>query len=600
MSNNVRRDTHGLALLTRAFPDLWPRARRDLQTRVAVALGLLILAKAATLLTPFAYRGAVDGLTGTPMIGASILLVAAYGIARLMGAVLQQLRDTVFAPVSQHALRRLALKTFRHVHDLSLRYHVARKTGALSRIIDRGVKAIDFLLRFLAFNIIPLMVELAIVSAIFWSEFGWEYFTVLGLTIVAYVVFTFRVTEWRVKIRAEMNREDQEAHQKALDSLLNYEAVKHFDAERHEADRYDRAMAAYQRAAVRMQNSLAFLNSGQAFILAAAMVAVMAMAALEVAAGTLTVGSFVMVNAFMIQLAVPLNFLGMIYRDIRQSLVDMREMYELVDQTPEVTDRPGAGRLRAGPGGIRFRNVAFAYDPKRPILHDLDFDLPGGGALAVVGPSGAGKSTIARLLFRFYDVTGGAIEIDGADIREVTQASLRRQIGVVPQDTVLFNDTIGYNIGYGCAGADRDRIERAAASARIHDFVAGLPDGYDTLVGERGLKLSGGEKQRVAIARTILKDPAILILDEATSALDTATEREIQAELKLLCEGRTVLTIAHRLSTVVEADRILVLDGGRVIERGAHDELVALNGRYAAMWARQEAEERTETAKVQP
>ncbi|MEM7177389.1 MAG: ABC transporter ATP-binding protein/permease [Pseudomonadota bacterium] len=583
--------TPDIAILARALPDLWPTGRPDLRRRVVAALSLLILAKGATLLMPFAYRGAVDGLTGAQAVAAPILLVVAYGVVRLMGTVLQQLRDFVFAPVSQHALRLLALRTFRHVHDLSLAYHIGRKTGALSRIIDRGVKAIDFLLRFLVFNIIPLIVELVLVAVIFWVEFGWPYFAVLLVTITIYVAYTFRVTEWRVKIRIEMNREDQDAHQKAVDSLLNYETVKYFDAERHEAARYDRAMEAYQSAAVRTQTSLAILNSGQAAIIALSMISVMAMAAWEVIEGRLTVGSFVMVNAFMIQITVPLNFLGTVYREIRQSLVDMREMYELTDQVPDVTDRPDAVDLQVSDGRIRFRDVSFGYEGARQILEDVDIDLPGGATLAVVGPTGAGKSTVARLLFRFYDASQGRIEIDGQDIGAVTQGSLRRHIGVVPQDTVLFNDSIGYNIGYGRDGATPEQIEAAARAARIHDFIISLPDGYATLVGERGLKLSGGEKQRVAIARTVLKDPEILILDEATSALDTGTERAIQAELQRLGRGRTVIMIAHRLSTVVDADQIIVLEAGRVVEQGTHLHLMALRGRYAAMWARQEAGE---------
>ena len=590
--------TPDIRILIRALPDLWPEGRRDLKARVLFALIMLVAAKGATIMMPFLYRDAVDGLTGQ-IVAAPILLVVAYGVARLSGTVLQQLRDWIFAPVSQHALRQLALRTFRHVHRLSLGYHISRKTGALSRIIDRGVKAIDFLLRFLAFSIVPLMVELAIVAAIFWIEFGWSYFTVLLVTIAAYVTFTFRVTEWRVKIRIEMNKEDQDAHQKAVDSLLNYETVKYFDADGREADRYDRAMALYQKAAIRTQSSLALLNSGQAFIIAAAMVTVMAMTAWEVQAGTLTVGSFVMVNAFMIQITVPLNFQGTVYREIRQALVDMREMYELTDQAPDVVDRPDAQEIAVSEGRVRFREVRFDYGSVeargRPILRDVDFDLAGGGTLAVVGPSGAGKSTIARLLFRFYDVTSGAVEIDGQDVRDVTQESLRAQIGVVPQDTVLFNDTIGYNIGYGRAGASREEIEAAAKSARIHDFIAALPEGYDTMVGERGLKLSGGEKQRVAIARTVLKNPKILILDEATSALDTGTEREIQAELRRLGKGRTVLMVAHRLSTVVDADQILVLENGRVAERGTHAALLATGGLYAQMWARQDADETSVT-----
>ncbi|MEM7670964.1 MAG: ABC transporter ATP-binding protein/permease, partial [Pseudomonadota bacterium] len=435
--------TPDISILRRALPDLWPENRRDLQRRVVVALALLVCAKAATLLMPFTYRAAVDGLTMATEVAAPIILVIAYGVARLLGTLLQQVRDFVFAPVSQHALRKLALETFRHVHRLSLGYHIGRKTGALSRIIDRGVKAIDFLLRFLIFNIVPLIVELIIVAAIFWIEFGWPYFAVLVTAIVAYVVFTFRVTEWRVKIRVQMNKDDQDAHQKAMDSLLNYETVKYFDAEEHEAGRYDGAMAAYQQAAIRTQSSLAILNSGQAAIIAAAMVSVMAMTAWEVVAGTLTIGSFVMINAFMVQLAVPLNFLGTVYREIRQSLVDMREMYELTDQPPDVVDVPQAPDLAISDGRIQFKEVSFAYDPTRAILSDLTIDVAGGKTLAVVGPTGAGKSTIARLLFRFYEPTAGRLEIDGQDICEVSQASLRRHIGVVPQDTVLFNDTIG-------------------------------------------------------------------------------------------------------------------------------------------------------------
>ncbi|MEM6905763.1 MAG: ABC transporter ATP-binding protein/permease [Pseudomonadota bacterium] len=586
----VEGGTPDLSILIRSAPDLWPSGRPDLRRRVVIALGLLVLAKAATMTMPFAYRAAVDGLTGEVLWIAPVLMVVAYGFVRLMGTVLQQLRDVVFARVSQHALRELALRTFAHVHRLSLGYHLSRKTGALSRIIDRGVKAIDFLLRFMVFSIVPLLVELAMVAGIFWIEFGWRYFAVMVAIVVVYIGFTFQVTEWRVKIRMAMNREDQDAHQKAVDSLLNYETVKYFDAERREAWRYDRAMKGYQRAALRTQSSLALLNCGQAFIIAVAMVTVMVMAAWEVQAGTMTLGSFVMINAFMIQITVPLNFLGTVYREIRQALVDMREMYDLTDQVPEVVDNPGAGDLRVDAGEVRFRKVSFGYGPDREVLHGVDFEIPGGGTLAVVGPSGAGKSTIGRLLFRFYDVTGGSIEIDGQDIREVDQHSLRAQIGVVPQDTVLFNDTIGYNIAYGREGATREEVEAAARAAQIARFIEELPDGYDTVVGERGLKLSGGEKQRVAIARTILKDPKILILDEATSALDTGTEREIQAELARLSQGRTVVTIAHRLSTIVDADQIIVLKAGRVAERGSHGALLAKGGLYAAMWAQQEAE----------
>jgi len=595
--NRRRASTDGapdLRTLARVMPDLWPRDRADLRLRVVVSLVLLVVAKLATIVTPFFYRAAVDGLAPDATQAAlltPVMLVAAYGFARLMGTVFQQLRDVVFARVGQHALRQLALRTFNHIHRLSLSYHISRRTGALSRIVDRGIKAIDFLLRFLVFSIVPLFIELMIVAVIFWTEFGFWYFAVLLATIAAYVAFTFSVTEWRVKIRILMNQEDQDAHQKAVDSLLNYETVKYFGAEAREAARYDGAMRGYQEMAVKTAVSLGLLNAGQALIIVSGLVAVMAMTALEVQAGTMTVGSFVMVNAFVIQITVPLNFLGSAYREIRQALIDMREMYELTDEAPEIVDAPGAGALAVGEGGVTFRDVDFGYGPDRQILHGVSFSVPGGGSLAVVGPSGAGKSTIFRLIFRLYDVTGGAVEIDGQDLRGVTQASLRATIGVVPQDTVLFNDTIGYNIAYGREGASHDEVIAAARAASIHDFIESLPEGYDTTVGERGLKLSGGEKQRVAIARTILKDPPILILDEATSALDTPTEREIQAELKRLGENRTVLMIAHRLSTVVEADEIVVLDRGRVVERGTHAALLAEGGQYAEMWARQEREE---------
>ncbi|MEM1383405.1 MAG: ABC transporter ATP-binding protein/permease [Pseudomonadota bacterium] len=583
-----------LSILTRVLPDLWPAGRLDLKTRVVVALLLLVLAKVATLATPFFYRDAVDALTGDAAATAFAVaagLVAAYGVARLFGVMFQELRDVTFSRVGHEALRRLALRTFRHVHSLSLRYHLERRTGALSRIVDRGVKAIDFLLRYVLFSIVPLLVEVAIVTAIFLVEFGPAYAAVLLVTVSSYIVFTFLVTEWRVRLRLRMNSEDQAAHQKAVDSLLNYETVKYFGAEAREAQRYNRSMAAYQDAAIKSATSLGLLNSGQALIISLGLVGVMGLAAGDVAAGTLTVGGFVMANAFLIQITVPLNFLGFVYREIRQSLVDMREMYDLIDTEPEVVDRPDAVPLRVGAGAVAFRAVDFGYGPERQVLHGVDFSVPGGGKLAVVGPSGAGKSTIARLMFRLYDVTGGVVEIDGQDLRSVTQESLRARIGVVPQDTVLFNDTIGYNIAYGAEAADPAAVEAAARAARIHDFVAALPDGYDTMVGERGLKLSGGEKQRVAIARTILKNPPILILDEATSALDTGTEREIQAELSRLAEGRTVLVIAHRLSTVVDADEIIVLDRGRVVERGTHGALLAAEGRYAQMWDRQEGAE---------
>ena len=504
-----------------------------------------------------------------------------------MNVGFQQLRDAVFARVGQRALRQLALETFRHIHALSLRYHITRKTGGLSRIIERGVKGVDFLLRFLLFSIGPLILELALTGIILALLFDISYLIVLAVTIALYIWFTFKVTEWRVKIRKEMNDQDTDANQKAIDSLLNFETVKYFGAEAREADRYDRAMEGYETAAIKTSLSLAALNFGQSLIITAGLVIVMVMAALGVQAGDLTTGDFVMVNAYMIQITMPLNFLGTVYREIRQALVDMGEMFDLLEQPQEVSDRPGAKALQVTGGEVVFEDVRFAYDPNRKILKGLDFRLKPGETVALVGPSGSGKSTIGRLLFRFYDVTGGAIRIDGQDLREVTQASLHDAIGVVPQDTVLFNDTIRYNIGYGRAGATEAEIVAAARAARIHDFIAALPDGYETTVGERGLKLSGGEKQRVGIARTLLKDPPILLLDEATSALDTETERDIQSELRMMGQGRSVITIAHRLSTVVDADQIIVLEKGEIVERGTHDALIAAGGRYATMWARQ-------------
>jgi ATP-binding cassette subfamily B protein len=582
-------------VIRRVLPYLWPKGARETKLRVAAALGLLLLAKAATVGTPAVYKLAVDAFEKAGvderalLLSLPVWLVIAYGAVRLAAVAFTQLRDAIFARVSQSALRRLALTTFGHVHELSLRYHIERKTGGLSRVIERGVKGVDFLLRFMLFSVGPLALELAMVAIIFLVVFDVRYFAVIAVTIAIYVWFTFRLTEWRVAIRQRMNEQDTDANQKAIDSLLNFETVKYFTAERREAARYDAAMAGYEAAAVQTATSLAALNAGQAAIITAGLVAVMAMAARGVLAGDLTIGDFVMVNAYMIQITVPLNFLGTVYREIRQSLVDMTEMFRLLDQPAEVVDRPGARPLAVSVGDVRFDHVDFGYDAARPILRDVSLHVPGGRTLAVVGPSGAGKSTIARLLFRFYDVSGGAVRIDGQDVRDVTQESLRACIGVVPQDTVLFNDTIGYNIGYGADGATQAQIEAAARAARIHDFIASLPDGYATTVGERGLKLSGGEKQRVAIARTILKNPPILILDEATSALDTGTEREIQDALRALSRGRTVVIIAHRLSTVVDADEIAVFADGGVVERGSHATLLARGGRYAAMWRGQEA-----------
>lgn len=581
-------------------PYLWPKGETDARVRVVIAMGFLILAKVATVITPFFFKYAVDSLSEeggveatwrTAFLVTPVALVLVYCTARISTVLFAQLRDAVFSRVGQRALRRLAIRTFSHIHRLSLRFHLERKTGAMSRIIERGVKGVEFLLRFVLFSIVPLMLELLLVLAIFYWHFGGWFALAILVAILGYIAFTFAVTEWRVKIRKVMNEQDQDANQKAIDALLNYETVKYFSAERRETERYDSAMVLYENAAVKTQTTLAMLNFGQTLILTSGLAAVMIMAGQGVVAGTLTVGDFVMVNALMMQVAMPLNFLGTVYREIRQSLIDMGEMFTLLETPPEVTDATDAKPLRVDTGRVVFENVAFAYGPDRPILHGLDIDAAGGTTIALVGHSGAGKSTVARLLFRFYDPVSGSILIDGQDIRDVTQESLRAHIGVVPQDTVLFNDTIRYNIGYGRADASEAEIEEAARAASIHDFIMSLPDGYDTQVGERGLKLSGGEKQRVAIARTILKNPPILILDEATSALDTSTEMDIQSSLRALSQNRTVFTIAHRLSTVIDADEIIVLDHGRVTERGNHSTLLAKGGVYADMWNRQETSE---------
>ncbi|RBI85168.1 metal ABC transporter permease [Rhodosalinus halophilus] len=583
----------GWKVIRRVAPYLWPEGESWAKRRVVGALVALLAAKLVAVGTPMIYKRAVDALSGEGVpdlaLGA-VGLTVAYGMARLMSNGFQQLRDAVFAGVGQRALRRIALETFTHIHRLSLRYHVTRRTGGLSRIIERGVKGVDFLLRFLLFSVGPLILELALIAGVLFVMFDAWYLVVVAATIALYVWFTFKVTEWRVRLRREMNDQDTDANQKAIDSLLNYETVKYFGAEGREAARYDRAMAGYETAALKTAYSLAFLNFGQTFLITGGLVIVMVMAAVGVQNGALTVGDFVMVNAYMIQITMPLGFLGTVYREIRQSLVDMGEMFELLDQPREVADRPGAPALKVSGGAVAFDRVVFGYDPARPILHGISLAVGAGEKVALVGPSGSGKSTIGRLLFRFYDVSEGAIRIDGQDIRDVAQDTLHAAIGVVPQDTVLFNDTIRYNIAYGREEATEDEIVAAAKAAQIHDFIAALPEGYDTTVGERGLKLSGGEKQRVGIARTLLKDPPILLLDEATSALDTETEAEIQGALRRAGQGRTVLTIAHRLSTVADADRIVVLEAGRVVEEGTHAALLARQGRYAQLWARQQAE----------
>ncbi|SHL52097.1 ATP-binding cassette, subfamily B [Roseovarius marisflavi] len=588
---------NGWRTIRRVAPYLWPADEPWVKRRVVLAVIALFVAKFVAVGTPFFYKAAVDALAGEGqsaawMLGAGAVgLTVAYGMARLMNVGFQQLRDVIFARVAQRALRSLALTTFRHIHAMSMRYHITRKTGGLSRIIERGVKGVEFLLRFLLFSIGPLVLELLMIGIILWVLFDIWYLAVVMGVIAAYVAFTFKVTEWRVRLRKEMNDQDTDANQKAVDSLLNFETVKYFGAEGREAMRYDAAMAGYERAALQTSYSLAFLNFGQSFLITGGLVSVMVMAAIGVQNGAMTVGDFVMVNAYMIQITMPLNFLGTVYREIRQSLVDMGEMFELLEQSPDVKDKKGAHVLKVKGASVRLEAVDFGYDSKRPILKGVTLDVPAGQTVAVVGPSGSGKSTIGRLLFRFYDVQSGAVLIDGQDVRDVTQESLHAMIGVVPQDTVLFNDTVGYNIGYGRDGATQAEIEEAARAAQIHDFIVSLPEGYNTQVGERGLKLSGGEKQRVGIARTLLKNPPILLLDEATSALDTQTERDIQGALAKAAEGRTVITIAHRLSTIADADRIVVLEEGRVVEEGSHAELLARQGRYAGLWQRQAREQ---------
>ncbi|MCB1746233.1 MAG: ABC transporter ATP-binding protein/permease, partial [Gammaproteobacteria bacterium] len=563
---------------------------RDTRVRVVVAMGFLALAKLATVWVPLLYRDLVDRLSDPAHLPLALplALLLAYGGLRVLQITFAELRDWVFARVAQGAIRDVALQTFRHLHGLALRFHLERQTGGLSRAVERGTKGIDFLLTFMLFNIIPTLLEITLVCGILWVMFDAWYALVTFVTIALYIGYTLAVTEWRLKYRRRMNETDQEANTRAIDSLLNYETVKYFGNEEWEARRFDDALARYEHAAVTSKMSLAMLNIGQAAIIGVGLTAIMAMAGRGVIDGRMTVGDFVLVNTYLIQLYMPLNFLGFVYREIKQALTDMESMFHLLDVPAEVEDAADAVPLVAGPGAVEFDAVEFGYDPRRPILHELSFSVPAGHKLAIVGASGAGKSTIARLLFRFYDVDAGAIRVDGQDIRTVSQASLRQAIGVVPQDTVLFNDTVYYNIAYGRPDASPAEVEQAARLAHVHDFISALPDGYQTMVGERGLKLSGGEKQRVAIARTILKAPRILLFDEATSALDTHTERGIQAALREISRGHTTLVIAHRLSTVIDADEIIVLEAGRIAERGRHAELLAAGGRYASMWQRQQ------------
>jgi ABC-type transport system involved in Fe-S cluster assembly fused permease/ATPase subunit len=591
-----------LKALTGLLPFLWPRHSFALKLRVVGAIALLVAAKGVNVTVPLIYKRAVDALTPgqAAFVVVPVMLVVAYGVSRVMAQLSNELRDAVFSPVEQNAVRRVALATFRHLHALSLRFHLERQTGGLSRAIERGIRGTEFLLSYLLFNFVPTMFEILLVCGILWRFYSLSFAATTLVTVVLYVFFTFAITDWRVKYRREMNERDSEANTKAIDSLLNFETVKYFANEEHEARRFDVALHAYEHAAVKAQTTLSVLNVGQGTIMATGLVAVMLLAAQGVAQGRMTVGDFVMVNSYLVQLYQPLNVLGMVYRNIKQSLTDLEAMFRLLKVRADVNDKPGAPAIEAPLGEIRFEHVSFRYDSRRPILRDVSFRVAPGHTVAIVGPSGAGKSTIARLLFRFYDVDDGAILIDGQDLRDVTQHSLRKVIGVVPQDTVLFNDSIHYNIAYGRPGAPEADIVEAARHARIHEFVAALPDGYASPVGERGLKLSGGEKQRVAIARVILKEPRILIFDEATSALDTKTEREIQASLAEVAAGHSTLAIAHRLSTVVDADQILVIEAGRIVERGHHRELLARGGVYAEMWARQQEAARLEIEGGEP